>query len=317
MAALDEFALIQHYFQQNASSDKTIQQGIGDDCAIVRPLPGKVLAISMDTLVAGVHFPQQTSAYDIGYKALAVNLSDLAAMAATPQWFSLSLSLPKANTEWLQAFAHGLFDCAEQYAIHLIGGDTVRADLLSITIQVQGYCQPEQVLYRHGAQPGDSIFVSDSIGEAAAGLYALKHDKELHHLVRKLNRPQPQLKLAQQIQPYCSACIDISDGLAADLGHILDASQCGAKLDIDNLMANPNLQVFDSASKENMILYGGDDYQLCFCIKSEQLEAFQQKVWQNQPQIHKIGQISEKQQLLLKTPSGYRTLAKQGYQHFG
>ncbi len=313
---MDEFALIQHYFKQQASGDASVQQGIGDDCAIVQPLPGKLLAISMDTLVAGIHFPQQTSAYDIGYKALAVNLSDLAAMAATPQWFTLSLSLPESNPEWLQAFARGLFDCAKKYSIHLIGGDTVRASL-SITIQIQGYCSPEQVLYRHGAQPGDTIFVSDYTGEAAAGLLAIKQKQDMPYLVGKLNRPEPQIKLAQMIQPYCSACIDISDGLAADLGHILSASHCGAELEIEGLMANPNLQHLDRQEREKVILYGGDDYQLCFCVRAEQLEQFQREIWQKQPQIQKIGQICAKQQLLLKTPSGCRTLAITGYNHFG
>ena len=309
--SLSEFQIIKKFFAQYYQ-DASVIKGIGDDCAIVAIPEGKQLALSMDTLVKGVHFPNETSAYDIGYKALAVNLSDLAAMGASPKWMTLSLSLPAYNEQWLKDFSQGLFDCAKPYGVKLIGGDTVRASL-SLTVQIHGLIKKDKALYRSGAQVGDIICVTNNIGEAAAGLYCLQNNIKDNYLIKQLNQPTAQVKIGQALLGLATACIDISDGLSSDLGHILQQSQVGAELDLTTLTNNKNLsQYFTVEQIEHFILNGGDDYQLCFTINKNHLD----DIIKHYPTIKIIGQIVTGKEMMLKNAQNRRPLAIKGYHHF-
>lgn len=238
--------------------------GIGDDAAVLELPAGRQLVAAADTLNAGVHFPDDTAAYDIGYKCLAVNLSDLAAMGATPRWALLSLSLPQADAEWMQQFSAGFRSLAQTHAVALVGGDTTRGPL-SISVTVLGCIEPGRQLTRAGAQPGDLLVVSGSTGGAACVLDLLKAGKPVSDR-RMLDRPQPRVRLGQCLLGHASACIDISDGLLADLGHVLEASGCSARLEIENLPENHLLAGLAEEQKRRFQLSGGDDYELLFTL---------------------------------------------------
>ncbi len=269
-----EFEIINRYFSSRASDSENIILGIGDDAAVISTPADKQLVVSVDTLISGVHFPSQTSAADIAWKALAVNLSDLAAMGATPAWFTLALSLPEVDHHWLAVFSDSLAEISSIYRIPLVGGDTTRG-ALSITIQVAGHVPVGRALLRSGAKVGDQIFVSGNIGDAALGLYVLQQQSErnedIDYLLECLNRPQPRIDLGQALTEVASACIDISDGLFADLSHILKASGVGAQLQQDHIPLSEVAKRFLS-DKENRLtgIYNrGDDYELCFCVPAE------------------------------------------------
>ncbi len=273
-----EFEIINRYFASHAFGGENIILGMGDDAAVVSVAADKQLVVSIDTLISGVHFPVQTLAADIAWKALAVNLSDLAAMGASPAWFTLALSLPEANHNWLAAFSESLADISSAYRIPLVGGDTTRGPL-SVTIQVAGYVEPGRALLRSGAEAGDQIFVTGSIGDAALGLYLLQQqsgrlagtDYLRRDLIRRLNRPQPRIEMGQALQGIASACIDISDGLFADLSHILKASAVGAHLHQAQIPLSEATEQFLSENPQlrSTIYNRGDDYELCFCVPVE------------------------------------------------
>lgn len=272
--AVSEFDLIDAFFKSGGASRDDVILGIGDDCALLSPPPGKLLAFSTDTLISGVHFPVETSPEDIGYKSLAVNLSDLAAMGAEPAWVSLAISLPEPDERWLRRFMQGFSELAHSSGVALVGGDTTRGDL-SITISVTGFVDTETNFTRHNARPGDVICVTGTLGDAAAGLkLILEKDtvaSEYAELRQQLNRPQPQLKAAELLQPFRVAAIDLSDGLLSDLSHICEASQCGAQIRLEDLPASKSL--CDYLSTDSTWPYqvnAGDDYQLCFtCDKND------------------------------------------------
>ncbi|VAX13401.1 Thiamine-monophosphate kinase [hydrothermal vent metagenome] len=276
--SVSEFEIINRYFACHSFASENIILGIGDDAAVVSVAADKQLVVSIDTLISGVHFPVQTSAADIAWKALAVNLSDLAAMGASPAWFTLALSLPQVDHNWLAAFSESLADISSAYHIPLIGGDTTRGPL-SITIQVAGHVKAGQALLRSGAKVGDQIFVSGSIGDAALGLYLLQQQAEnlgekdylRRDLIRRLNRPQPRIELGQALSGIASACIDISDGLFADLAHILKTSKVGARLQQAQIPLSEAAQQFLTANPQlrSTIYNRGDDYELCFCVPAE------------------------------------------------
>ncbi len=276
--SVSEFEIINRYFASQTTAAENIILGIGDDAAVVSMPADKQLVVSVDTLISGVHFPVQTSPADIAWKALAVNLSDLAAMGASPAWFTLALSLPEVMHNWLAAFSESLADISSIYRIPLIGGDTTCGPL-SITIQVAGCVPPGQALLRSGAKVGDQIFVSGSIGDAALGLHLLQQQSEnlgetdylSRDLIRRLNRPQPRIELGQALRGIASACIDISDGLFADLSHILKASAVGARLQQAKIPLSEAAQQFliDNPLLRSGIYNRGDDYELCFCVAAE------------------------------------------------
>ncbi len=271
---LGEFELIQKYFSRVSNAPLNIKLGIGDDAALVTVPPDQYLVVAIDTLVSGVHFPVQTSPVDIAYKALAVNLSDMAAMGATPAWFTLALTLPDANERWLGDFATGLFELAQRFHLPLIGGDTTRGPL-SVTIQIAGHVPGNMALLRSGACAGDIIYTTGTLGDAAAALRAIQRgDAEISpELLVRLNRPSPRVSVGIALRGIASACIDISDGLLADLGHILEQSGVGASLNIDRVPITTNLQgqEKDPSQRCRFVLNGGDDYELCFTVPPNKL----------------------------------------------
>ncbi len=283
----NEFTIIRKYFYQSKPYAEDVLCGIGDDCALLKPdLHHGALALTVDTLIAGVHFPYETSPEDVAYKSLAVSLSDLAAMAAKPAWFTLALTLPGdwqgiVRRRWLQHFSSSLLALAREHHIDLVGGDTTRAEQLSITIQAHGYVD-ESVFYRRTAKVGDYIIVNDTLGAAALGLELLlqRYDSsmlapaDVDNAIMSLNRPQPALAEAQRLKHYCCCAIDISDGFLADLGHILEQSGCGAHIFVDQIPMPVYFDKLKPFHALKLALTGGDDYRLCACISPSQWQDF-------------------------------------------
>lgn len=302
-----EFSLIDRYFKTAASAQ--VDLGIGDDSAIVSPPVGEQLVICTDTLVAGRHFPLSTAAHAIGWKSVAVNLSDLAAMGATPHSILLALSLPQVDDAWLEGFSQGLFDCCAPYNVQLIGGDTTQSPHLTISVTALGWIPTAQGITRSGAQVGDYVVVSGQIGDAA---FALQHLG--HPLQQRLDYPTPRCELGQSLRGLASSMIDISDGLAQDLGHILKASGVGATLYLDQLPLDPALQVLAPEQRWQYALAGGDDYELCFTLSKDNY----QRLCQLNPTtpFTIIGSIQAEFGLRLEYQGQPQSLPLSGYQHF-
>jgi thiamine-monophosphate kinase len=265
--ALGEFDIIARYFTRR-SARADVLLGVGDDAAVLEPPHDRKLVAAMDTLVEGVHFPIGTDASDIGYRALAVNLSDFAAMGAEPQWMTLSLSLPQAEESWLAGFASGLFELAQQYDVSLVGGDTVRGPLV-ITVQVGGAVESDKWLTRSGARVGDAVFVTGALGEAAAGLATIQ--KRIDgaeaggRLRQRFLRPEPRVAFGRRLRTVATAAMDVSDGLLTDLEKLCAASACGAALDVDALPSSQAMSaLFTPEERLRFQLAGGDDYELVF-----------------------------------------------------
>lgn len=314
---MNEFELIRRYFAPlRGPGDDGVTLGIGDDAALLLPRTGHEIAVTTDTLVAGRHFPLATSPEDIGWKALAVNLSDLAAMGAEPRWFTLALTLPEADAAWLQAFARGLQALARRHRIALVGGDTTRGPL-SITITAIGDVPHRQAVRRDGAKPGDLICVTGTLGDGAAGLQEILAGRvPAEPLLRQLNRPQPRVAAGVALRGLATAMIDLSDGLAGDLQHILDASGVGAVLDVDALPSSAALlaHAADADARRALQLGGGDDYELCLCLPAERLVEACRVV---DVPLTVIGQITAEREFRLRTGDGATmTSPASGYRHF-
>jgi len=315
---VNEFDLIAQYFTR-PSSRSDVLLGVGDDAAVLQVPPNRCLVATVDTIVAGVHFPFDTEAAAIGHRALAVNLSDIAAMGAEPAWITLSLSLPASDAEWLTGFASGLYALADRYNVALVGGDTVRGPL-SITIQALGFIETASELRRAGAKQGDTIFVSGIPGEAAAGLQVLQHafkkSTASEHLITRLHWPQPRVELGRALRTVASAAIDISDGLLADLGHICTQSRCGAHIDLELIPnSQPMHALFDASECERMSLSGGDDYELLFTVPGERLlevEAASALGVRCTP----IGRVVAGKGVTCYRAGQVVTIAQHGYDHF-
>lgn len=259
-----EFDLIA-LIKSKINIDSSVKVGIGDDAAVINCSRNSQMVVSTDTLVEGVHFDQRATARQIGHKSLAVNLSDLAAMAAKPKWATLNISLPQVDMEWLEEFIIGFLQLADKHQVNLIGGDTTTGPL-SITVTAFGETEKGKYLLRSGAKRNDLIAVTGEIGSAA---YALKYPNT--ELDSFLHVPEPQLKISQQIKTFANSCIDISDGLLAELGHICSQSKLSAKISLQQIPVNPLLKNNDSSWSE-LVLTGGDDYQLCFTLSIEDLD---------------------------------------------
>ena len=312
-----EFDIIARYFKRQRPERDDVLLGIGDDAALLQVPAGQQLAVAVDTLVAGRHFPEQTSAADIGYKALAVNLSDLAAMGATPAWATLSLTLPAVDAVWLQGFADGLFCLADEYSVALVGGDT-SCGPLSVTVQVHGFVEPGKALRRDAASPGDAVFVSGVPGEAACALkQVLQGVVPADTLLQRLNRPQPRVLLGQGLAGLASAAIDVSDGLLADLGHLLSASGCGATLWPDQLPRSPALQALPAGQVLDCQLNGGDDYELCFTLPVEHRETLAAMQGRYSVSLQEVGVVEARAGLHCVYADGRREVPDVlGYDHF-
>ncbi|PLR51926.1 thiamine-phosphate kinase [Chimaeribacter arupi] len=270
--ACGEFDVIARYFDRYKHSRRDVQLGIGDDCALLTVAEKQVLAISTDTLVEGTHFLPSIDPADLAYKALAVNVSDLAAMGADPAWLSLALTLPGVDEPWLAAFSDSLFDQLNYYGMQLIGGDTTRGSL-SLTLTVHGLVPVGRALTRSGARVGDWIYVSGTLGDSAAGLALLQNrltvtdDADRRALLARHLRPQPRVLHGQALRDLANAAIDISDGLISDLGHILKASACGARIDLDAIPYSDAMRrQVDPEQALKWALTGGEDYELCFTV---------------------------------------------------
>lgn len=307
----DEFSLIrdiiQPHFQHNRHD---VLLGIGDDCALTTVQPGMCLAISSDTLVAGQHFFADTCAEDIGHKTLAVNLSDLAAMGASPCWASLSITMPRADSAWLTSFMQGFANLAQSFNVQLIGGDLTKGPLC-LGVQVIGQAPKGAALCRHGAQAGDDLYVSGTLGAPGlavairSGKKSLLSKKDQHYIEQKLDRPSPHIALGEQLRHVATACIDISDGFLSDLNHILSQSHVGAivrqhHVPIDDVLTRNlnNDEALDFA------LNTGDAYILCFSApKKRRAEISVLAAKANTP-IHRVGKITAEQELWLDRPTG-------------
>lgn len=316
--SVSEFELIRRYFCSDTLQPdrRDVCLGIGDDCALISVPEGKQLVVSVDTSVAGVHFPEDADPYDIGWRALAVSLSDLAAMGAKPAWFTLALTLPEGKGEWLQSFSQGISDLARRFGIALVGGDTTHG-ALSVTVQVQGYVSPGAAWKRSGAKPGDLIYVSGSLGDAAGGLeVALNPELDLpeyQSLKQAYLRPEPRFDLLSPLSGRVRAAIDISDGFLADLNHVLKASGVGAVLDPGRIPVSSSLKSLLGEDKAfEMAISGGDDYQLCFMISPKRRLELEVCADQSHLQSHPVGVITS-------TPGieGLNHFNSAGFDHFG
>jgi len=318
---MKEFELIKRYFSEQAIKRKDVILGIGDDCALVQSLESHNIAITTDTLVAGVHFPLETSARAIGHKVVAVSLSDLAAMGAEPTWLSLAITLPSIDENWIKDFCAGVFELCEYFNVQLIGGDTTQGPL-SITVTAQGTIPLDKHITRSGAKAGDWLFVSGEVGDAALALQYLQGDIKLEEtyqasIQRKLDFPQPRVLMGQVLREYATAAIDISDGLAADLGHICTSSGVGVNLVLDNLPLSTAMRdtlPLDEAYK--LALVGGDDYELLFTVSDDNKVAMETAISNTGVSITCIGQLnsSHKIKTLLNGEPVYFDL--QGFEHF-
>jgi len=261
---VDEFELIQTYFVRQGEASG-VTTGIGDDGAVLRPDPGREIIAVMDTLVQGVHFPDETDPFDIAYRVVAVNLSDVAAMGGRPRWMTLALTLPAVDKEWLQRFAEGLHVAAREFNVTLVGGDTTMGKSLVVTVQIVADVEIGGAIKRSTARVGDNIYVTGTLGDAAAGLELLSADSPQPYLAARFLRPEARINYGQRLVGLASAAIDVSDGLFADLAKLLTASNVGGILDLESLPVSEALQQhYDSAAQRRFALSGGDDYELCF-----------------------------------------------------
>jgi thiamine-monophosphate kinase len=270
---MNEFEIIRRFFTRAPGRPEGLSVGIGDDAAVVRIPTGQELVLAMDSLIQGVHFPHDTPPADIGWKALAVNLSDLAAMGAEPRWATLSLTLPEADETWLKEFSDGLFELAGRYRVDLIGGDLCRGPL-SVTIQVHGLVPAGQAITRTGAKPGDRVFVTGTLGDAGYALSEAAATGSCHdYFFRRLNRPDPRVEVGMAIRGVVNSAIDISDGLVSDIRHILDASGLGAELQADKLpLSEPLITAIGRQQAISFALSAGDDYELCVTVAESNVD---------------------------------------------
>jgi thiamine-monophosphate kinase len=288
---LPEFDLIALIKARAASRDDVVL-GIGDDAALLRVPAGTLLAVATDTLNAGVHFPVDTAPADIGWKALAVNLSDLAAMGARPAWCTLSLSLPESDPAWLGGFLDGFLALAAEHGVALVGGDTTRGPL-SACVTAHGFVGAGRPLRRDAARAGDDVWVTGSLGDAAAALAQWRAGDPIDPALRtRLDRPTPRVAAGLALAGLAHAAIDVSDGLLADLGHVCTASGVGAEIELAALPASPALRAaFDAAARPTLQACGGDDYELCITAPPGQREAIASVVRDCGTPLTRIGRV--------------------------
>ncbi len=309
--SLSEFGIIERYFSAGALVNPINKLGIGDDCALLQVPENYRLAVTTDTMVEGVHFFAGADPYQLGHKLLAVNLSDLAAMGAEPVAVTLALTLPRADESWLRAFSAGFLQLAERYSIDLIGGDTTSGPL-TLTVQAMGIVPQNVDMRRSGAKVGDLVYMTGNLGDAGLGLKIRQghwcKDSEL--ALRRFDTPEPRVVEGQAIRAIAHACIDLSDGLASDLGHILTQSGVGAQLSWDAIpLSEPVRRYIEATGDWKMPLAAGDDYELCFTVAPEASAEIS-------IQASCIGVIERESGLRLQRAGSVTSLAKMGYEHF-
>ena len=317
-----EFDLIGRIAARAGRRDDVVL-GIGDDAALLAPPAGQQLVAACDTLNQGVHFPLNAEPADVGWKALAVNLSDLAAMGATPAWVLLSLALPAADEGFVDAFLDGFFELAECSDVALVGGDTTHGPL-SITVTALGLVPAGSALRRAGAQPGDVVCVSGTLGDAAGALHLIHAEVEasvsphVQALHQRMRRPRPRLALGRALRDRAHAAIDVSDGLLADLGHLARASGVGIELDADALPCSPALAAcFEPAERLRLQAIGGDDYELAFTLPQVQFDALCAAWSDSKLPLTRIGRVVEGEGVLLRDAQGAPVVfERSGWEHF-
>lgn len=308
---MNEFSLIQRYFKSIPHSRRDVLFGIGDDAACLQVPSDMDLLVSTDTLVAGVHFLMDWDAYDIAVRSVNVNVSDMVAMAATPCWVSLALTMPTLDESWLQRFSRGLSDALCAHHMALVGGDTTRGPM-SITLTIHGFAPKGRAIRRCGAQIGDAILVSGPLGAASMAVTPFVqavNDKDQLVLMDKLLRPNPRVDLIETLRFHASAAIDISDGFCADLHHILEASQVGACVMLEHVPVHPLVQQHQPDRAMDFALWGGDDYEICFTVPPSSAHFF--------PDCYVVGVIERELGLRGQIRQGpIEELSSQGYSHF-
>lgn len=320
---LSEFDLIKRYFRRDRAPGPNTVLGIGDDCALLAPTPGRQLAVSSDMLVEDRHFFAGADPFTLGHKCLAVNLSDLAAMGAAPLGFTLALSLPAADPGWLDAFSRGLFALADAHGCELVGGDTTKGPL-NVCITIFGELEPGRALRRDAARAGDDIWISGTLGDARLWLAARRSEVALDAAdhaatAQRMHAPTPRVALGRLLAQggLAHAALDISDGLVGDLGHILAASRVGAVLDVDALPAGPALQRLPVPLRRRFAAAGGDDYELCFTAPVDQRAAIRAAGEASGTAVTRVGTITEEAGLKLVDAHGTALdLQLAGWDHF-
>lgn len=321
---MDEFSLIKRYFERpsvaSVQANAQLIHGIGDDCAVLEVPHNQDLVFSLDTLVEGVHFPVDVNPADLAWRVLGASVSDLAAMGATPNNFTLALTLPELSASWLQSFSENLATAAQQYQITLAGGDTTKGPL-TLSVQVQGFVDKGTALLRSGALVDDVICVTGSLGDSRAGLSLLNeaistpaHD----YLLDRFYRPVPRISTGRFIRHFASSCIDISDGLLADLGHILNRSGKGANIDSRLLPLSAALREVAAENALDWALSGGEDFELCFTLSAQNWQRLEQKLKDtgHPIAITKIGVISGTLGLQIYRDAQWHKVAATGFKHF-
>ena len=307
---MDEFELIQRYFVREDEAPGVVT-GIGDDGAVLQVDAGRELVTVVDTLVGSVHFPNDTDAADVGYRAVAVNLSDIAAMGARPRWMTLSLTIPEADSDWLERFARGLHQAAAEHGVVLVGGDTTHGNDIVVCVQVTGDVETGKAILRSGASVGDVIYVTGTIGDAAAGLELIKQGEPDAFLARRFLHPQARVEYGRVLVGTASAAIDISDGLVGDLQKLLSASGVGAEVDLDVLPLSDELtERFSAEAGRQFAMIGGDDYELCFTLPQGVITET------SDLRVTAIGKVTDSGDLVLRNADGIVTFDDSGYRHF-
>jgi thiamine-monophosphate kinase len=320
--ALSERALIERFFRDCGAPRSDVRVGIGDDAALLEPPAGMQLVAKVDTLVAGIHFLPNAAPKAIGHRALAVNLSDMAAMGATPAWALLALTLPQAEEGWLGEFAAGFGALAREHQVALVGGDTTSGPLC-ISVQLLGYVEPGKAMLRSGAKPGDVLFVSGTPGDAGAGLIVERGERpasDARHAAYLRERflfPTPRVALGARLSAYASACIDVSDGLLGDAGKLATASSCGVEIDYDSLRLSAALvaAVGDERARE-LALTGGDDYELCFVVPASRLADLQRETPSEAWNYGRIGIVREARGAVVTRKGTVMEFSHSGFEHF-
>jgi len=323
-----EFDIIKHYFQRVSKLSEGVSLGIGDDCAILDIPEGYQLAVTTDSLVSGIHFFEDVDAYRLGYKSLAVNLSDLAAMGATAKWVSLAITLPEVNETWLAEFCRGFFTLADKYNVTLVGGDTTKGPL-SITVSAKGIVKKGQALTRYNAKVGDILCCSAALGDGGVGLASKVAELQLANsqpFIDALEITEPRLTLASLLVGHASSCIDISDGLTQDLSHILSQSQCRAEIELASLPLSAAMQKeindgnITQSQAWQFALTGGDDYELLFTISKQELALLNKKLHKLGLTCFEIGEIKKPvdniQSISLTLKQQPVTFSLSGWDHF-
>lgn len=316
---IGEFEIIKRFFTRE-STDPDVVLGVGDDAAVIE-VDG-LMAVTVDTLVEGVHFPSGIAPHLLGHRVMAANLSDLAAMGAQPRWCTLALTLPTADEHWLEGFSRGFFDLAERFGVSLVGGNLTRG-ALSATVQLMGKVNRASMLTRSGGKIGDDVYVTGTLGDSSAGITLIKERSSAPSgsaagaLKERFYRPEPRVRAGLALGGLASAAIDVSDGLLADLGHICAASGCGATIDVESIPLSAELlSLFPPQEALAHALGGGDDYELCFAAAPSRAEAIDDALEAAGTRVRRIGRLVAGQEVVCTRDGEPYVPAVRGYRHF-